>query len=62
MVGALIPLVYAGTEGAQPLTVVIPTFASQFSSNHSLQVDAGLLAVLPRWFLSWCCGGIFWPA
>lgn len=43
----LIPLVYAGTQGAQPLTVVIPTYATQFSSNYGLQAAAGLLAVLP---------------
>ena len=43
----LIPLVYAGTGGTQPLTVVIPTFATQFVSNYGLQAAAGLLAVVP---------------
>jgi len=43
----LIPLVYAGTAGAQPLTVVIPTFATQFSSDYGLQAAAGLVAALP---------------
>ena len=43
----LIPLVYAGTQGAQPLTVVIPTYATLFSSNYGLKAAAGLLAVLP---------------
>lgn len=43
----LIPLVYAGTQGAQPLTVVIPTYATQFASNYGLKAAAGLMAVLP---------------
>ena len=43
----LIPLVYAGAQGAQPVTVVIPTFATQFSNNYGLKAAAGLLAVLP---------------
>jgi multiple sugar transport system permease protein len=43
----LIPLVYAGTQGAQPLTVVIPTFATRFSGNYGLQASAGLLAIVP---------------
>lgn len=43
----LIPLVYAGTGGAQPLTVVIPTFANRFASDYGLQAAAGLLAVVP---------------
>ena len=43
----LIPLVYAGAKGAQPLTVVIPTYTTRFSGNYGLQAAAGLLAVLP---------------
>ena len=43
----LIPLVYAGAQGAQPLTVVIPTYATQFASNYGLKATAGLMAVLP---------------
>jgi len=43
----LIPLVYAGAQGAQPVTVVIPTFATQFSSNYGLKAAAGLLAMVP---------------
>jgi multiple sugar transport system permease protein len=43
----LIPLVYANTAGTEPLTVLIPTFASKFSSDYGLQSAAGLIAVLP---------------
>lgn len=43
----LIPLVYANSAATQPLTVLIPTFASKYSSNYGLQAAAGLLAVLP---------------
>ena len=43
----LIPLVYAGTQSMQPLTVVIPKFATRYSSNYGLQAAAGLLAVMP---------------
>jgi multiple sugar transport system permease protein len=43
----LIPLVYGGSADVQPLTVLIPTFASKFSSDLGLQAAAGLLAVLP---------------
>lgn len=43
----LIPLVYAGTTSAQPLTVIIPTFTTQFTSEYGLQAAAGLVAVLP---------------
>jgi multiple sugar transport system permease protein len=43
----LIPLVYANSSGTQPLTVLIPTFASKFSSDYGLQSAAGLVAVLP---------------
>lgn len=43
----LIPLVYAGSQGMQPLTVVIPTFASRYRTDYGLQAAAGLLAVLP---------------
>jgi len=42
-----VPLVYAGTGGAQPLTVAIPTFANQFVSNYGLHSAAGLLGALP---------------
>lgn len=43
----MIPLVYAGTTSAQPLTVVIPTFATQFTSQYGIQAAAGLVGVLP---------------
>lgn len=43
----LIPLVYANTAQTQPLTVLIPTFATKFSSDYGLQAAAGLIAVLP---------------
>jgi len=43
----LVPLVYANTTGTEPLTVLIPTFASKFSSDYGLQSAAGLIAVLP---------------
>lgn len=43
----LIPLVYANTTQTEPLTVLIPTFASKFSSDYGLQSAAGLIAVLP---------------
>lgn len=43
----LIPLVYANTSGTEPLTVLIPTFTSKFSSDYGLQSAAGLIAVLP---------------
>jgi multiple sugar transport system permease protein len=43
----LIPLVYGGSADVQPLTVLIPTFASKFSSDLGLQAAAGLLAVVP---------------
>jgi multiple sugar transport system permease protein len=43
----LVPLVYANTSSTEPLTVLIPTFASKFSSDYGLQSAAGLIAVLP---------------
>lgn len=43
----LIPLVYANAADTQPLTVLIPSFASKFSSDFGLQAAAGLIAVLP---------------
>ncbi|MDB5733306.1 MAG: putative permease component of transporter [Variovorax sp.] len=43
----LVPLVYANTQQTEPLTVLIPTFASKFSSDYGLQAAAGLIAVLP---------------
>lgn len=43
----LIPLVFASTAETEPLTVLIPTFASKFSSDYGLQSAAGLIAVLP---------------
>lgn len=43
----LVPLVYANTAGTEPLTVLIPTFTSKFSSDYGLQAAAGLIAVLP---------------
>jgi multiple sugar transport system permease protein len=43
----LIPLVYANSASTEPLTVLIPTFASKFSSDYGLQSAAGLIAVLP---------------
>jgi multiple sugar transport system permease protein len=43
----LIPLVYANSAGTQPLTVLIPTFASKFSSDFGLQAAAGLVALVP---------------
>lgn len=43
----LIPLVYANSSTTEPLTVLIPTFASKFSSDYGLQAAAGLFAVLP---------------
>ncbi|MBO0810638.1 MAG: carbohydrate ABC transporter permease [Microlunatus sp.] len=43
----LIPLVYANSPATQPLTVLIPSFASKFSSDYGLQAATGLIAVIP---------------
>lgn len=43
----LIPLVYANSQSTQPLTVLIPSFASKYSSDYGLQAATGLVAVIP---------------
>lgn len=43
----LIPLVYANTLKTQPLTVLVPTFVTKYSSDFGLQAAAGLIAVVP---------------
>ena len=43
----LIPLVYANSPETQPLTVLIPSFATKYSSDFGLQAAAGLVAVVP---------------
>ena len=43
----LIPLTFAPTAGVQPLTVLIPDFATKYAVNYGLQAAAGLLAVVP---------------
>jgi multiple sugar transport system permease protein len=43
----LIPLTFAPTLSAAPLTVLIPQYASRFSQDYGLQAAAGLIALLP---------------
>lgn len=43
----LIPLTFAPTLAAEPLTVLIPQYASRFSQDYGLQAAAGLIALLP---------------
>jgi multiple sugar transport system permease protein len=43
----LIPLTFAPTLAAEPLTVLIPQYASRFSQDYGLQAAAGLVALLP---------------
>jgi multiple sugar transport system permease protein len=43
----LIPLTFAPTLSAEPLTVLIPQYASRFSQDYGLQAAAGLIALLP---------------
>jgi multiple sugar transport system permease protein len=43
----LIPLTFAPTLASEPLTVLIPQYASRFSQDYGLQAAAGLIALLP---------------
>ena len=43
----LIPLAFAPTLHAEPITVLIPQYTSRYAQNYGLQAAAGLLALLP---------------
>ncbi len=43
----LVPLAFAPTLHAEPITVLIPQYATRYSQNYGLQAAAGLLALLP---------------
>jgi multiple sugar transport system permease protein len=43
----LIPLTFAPTLATEPLTVLIPQYASRFAQDYGLQAAAGLIALLP---------------
>jgi multiple sugar transport system permease protein len=43
----LVPLAFAPTLHTEPITVLIPQYATRYSQNYGLQAAAGLLALLP---------------
>jgi multiple sugar transport system permease protein len=43
----LIPLAFAPTLHTEPITVLIPQYATRYAQNYGLQAAAGLLALLP---------------
>lgn len=43
----LIPLVFAPTPKAMPLTVLITQYATKYATNYGLQAAAGMLALIP---------------
>ena len=43
----LVPVVFANSPDIQPLTVLIPKFATKFSQDVGLQAAAGILALIP---------------
>lgn len=43
----LIPLVFAPTVRAKPITVLITEYATKYASNYGLQAAAGILALIP---------------
>jgi multiple sugar transport system permease protein len=43
----LIPLTFSATMRTEPLTVIIPDYASRYTSNYPLQAAAGIVALLP---------------
>jgi multiple sugar transport system permease protein len=43
----LIPLTFAPTPHAEPITVLIPQYATRYAENYGLQAGAGLIALLP---------------
>ena len=43
----LIPAVFTSSDLSQPLTVLIPKFASKFAQNLGIQAAAGVLAIIP---------------
>lgn len=43
----LIPLTFAATTKTQPLTVIVPDYASRYTTNYGLQAAAGIVALLP---------------
>ncbi|MFD1675922.1 carbohydrate ABC transporter permease [Alicyclobacillus fodiniaquatilis] len=43
----LIPLVFAPTPQAMPLTVLITQYATKYATNYGLQAAAGILALIP---------------
>lgn len=47
----LIPLTFSATIQTQPLTVIIPTYATRYTQNYGLQAAAGVVALLPPVFL-----------
>jgi multiple sugar transport system permease protein len=43
----LIPLTFAPTLHAEPITVLIPQYTSRYAQDYGLQAAAGLIALLP---------------
>jgi multiple sugar transport system permease protein len=43
----LIPLAFAPTLHSEPITVLVPQYATRYSENYGLQAAAGLIALLP---------------
>lgn len=43
----LIPAVFSNTSGTQPLTVLIPQYATKYSQDFGLQAAAAMIALLP---------------
>ncbi len=43
----LIPAVFSNTVGTQPLTVLIPQYASKYAQDYGLQAAAAIVALIP---------------
>jgi len=43
----LIPLTFASTIHTEPLTVILPQYATRYSQEYGLQAAAGIIALLP---------------
>lgn len=43
----LIPLTFSATTTTQPLTVIVPDFATRYTTDYGLQAAAGIIALFP---------------
>lgn len=43
----LIPLTFAATTRTQPLTVIVPDYATRYTTDYGLQAAAGIVALIP---------------